>query len=239
MGLTRTYGFTLAEVLITLGIIGIVAAMTMPALIAKNQEKEAIVKLKKAYSILSQAYASASAEYGDSSQWNLGDEAFSAEGALSIAEKMLPYLKTSKICGLEKGCFPELVYKRFDNNSGWYEIYKTNRVYKLILSDGTLIGFESAGNFNCLVSNIYCAKVFVDINGYKGPNQAGYDTFSFYLKKGRVLPFGYQGDKYKPLNMSKPGIGESFTAWVIANENMDYKRCPEKLGWDKAQSCKD
>lgn len=38
-GLTRTYGFTLAEVLITLGIIGIVAVMTLPTLIQKNKKK--------------------------------------------------------------------------------------------------------------------------------------------------------------------------------------------------------
>ena len=42
--------FTLAEVLITLGIIGVVAAMTMPSLIASHKEKETVSKLKKVYS---------------------------------------------------------------------------------------------------------------------------------------------------------------------------------------------
>ena len=54
--------FTLAEVLITLGIIGVVAAMTMPVLIQNHQEKVTVTRLKKAYSILSQAYMSSSAE---------------------------------------------------------------------------------------------------------------------------------------------------------------------------------
>lgn len=44
-------GFTLAEVLITLGIIGVVAAMTMPTLIQKNQDKELISRIKKTYSM--------------------------------------------------------------------------------------------------------------------------------------------------------------------------------------------
>lgn len=50
------YGFTLAEVLITLGIIGVVAAMTMPSLIASHKEKETVSKLKKVYSTLSNAF---------------------------------------------------------------------------------------------------------------------------------------------------------------------------------------
>ena len=45
-------GFTLAEVLITLGVIGVVAAMTMPSLVAHYKEKQTVVALKKFYSIL-------------------------------------------------------------------------------------------------------------------------------------------------------------------------------------------
>lgn len=48
-------GFTLAEVLITLGIIGVVAAMTMPTLINNINNKQNIAALKKAYSLISQA----------------------------------------------------------------------------------------------------------------------------------------------------------------------------------------
>lgn len=50
-------GFTLAEVLITLGIIGVVAAMTLPTLIANYQKKVIATKLKQTYSILSNAIA--------------------------------------------------------------------------------------------------------------------------------------------------------------------------------------
>ena len=57
--------FTLAEVLITLGIIGIVAAMTLPALIQKNSEKEIIAKLKKFNSTMDQAFMLAKNENGE------------------------------------------------------------------------------------------------------------------------------------------------------------------------------
>ena len=48
--------FTLAEVLITLGIIGVVAALTMPALIANYKKQQTIVQLKKAYTTLAQGF---------------------------------------------------------------------------------------------------------------------------------------------------------------------------------------
>jgi len=225
--------FTLAEVLITLGIIGVVAAMTLPTLVQKQQEKVAITKLKKAYSILSQAYYSAISEYGNSSEWEHAEwehgESRSSDGAIEIANKLKPHFKVTKDCGINRGCFPAVIYKKIDGGD-WYDIYNTDLVYKIKLSDGTIMGFESNGNTKCQ-NGLYCAKVFVDINGSDGPNQAAYDMFSFYLEKGRVMPFGYQGD---PL---KTSIGEEYTAWALINENMDYKRCPEKIGWDKAKSC--
>ena len=61
--------FTLAEVLITLGIIGIVAAMTMPTLMANHRKKETVTKLKKFYSVVNQAIGMSVAEYGEASGW--------------------------------------------------------------------------------------------------------------------------------------------------------------------------
>ena len=58
-------GFTLAEVLITLGVIGIVSVMTLPALIANNRNKELENGLKKAYSVMGQALDMYQAERGD------------------------------------------------------------------------------------------------------------------------------------------------------------------------------
>lgn len=57
------FAFTLAEVLITLGIIGIVAAMTIPTLTQRYREKVLINRLKDTYSIFSQAYKLAVNEY--------------------------------------------------------------------------------------------------------------------------------------------------------------------------------
>ena len=70
----KSAAFTLAEVLITLGIIGVVAAMTLPSLIANYKEKQTIIALKKFYTTLGQAVARSQVD-------NEGD--YSAENIIS------------------------------------------------------------------------------------------------------------------------------------------------------------
>ena len=62
-------GFTLSEVLITLGVIGVVAAMTLPTLIKNYQKQQTLEGLKVAYSIFSQAVEKSKQENGDISTW--------------------------------------------------------------------------------------------------------------------------------------------------------------------------
>ena len=64
------FGFTLAEVLITLGIIGVVAALTLPTLIQNYQKQATATSVKKAYSELNQILQMAKADYGDPSGWD-------------------------------------------------------------------------------------------------------------------------------------------------------------------------
>lgn len=65
----KSNAFTLAEVLITLGIIGIVAAMTMPTLIQKNNNRVVETRLMKFYSAINQAIKMAEVDYGDKIYW--------------------------------------------------------------------------------------------------------------------------------------------------------------------------
>ncbi len=83
-------GFTLAEVLITLGIIGVVAAMTMPTLIANHQKEVVATSLRKAYAELNLALQMAISDYGDVSTWD-----YSTASEISLwAEKYIkPYFK--------------------------------------------------------------------------------------------------------------------------------------------------
>ena len=61
----KNFAFTLAEVLITIGIIGIVAAMTLPGVITSYQKQETVSRLKKVYATVGSAFAKAAVEYGD------------------------------------------------------------------------------------------------------------------------------------------------------------------------------
>ena len=92
--------FTLAEVLITLGIIGIVAAMTMPALIQKNNNRVVETRLMKFYSAMNQAIKLAEVDYGDRSYWFQDLYGVDDDGNSKIQpwiEKyFVPYLKVIK-----------------------------------------------------------------------------------------------------------------------------------------------
>ncbi len=65
-------GFTLAEVLITLAIIGVVAALTIPTVVRNYQKQQTVVKLKKVYSVLNQAFNNSQAENGMYQTWDIG-----------------------------------------------------------------------------------------------------------------------------------------------------------------------
>ena len=85
--------FTLAEVLITLGIIGIVAAMTLPSLIADYQKKVVETKVKAFYSKMNQAYLMSYAENGDTADWLVSKRYTYEETVEWLKKYFFPYTK--------------------------------------------------------------------------------------------------------------------------------------------------
>ena len=228
--------FTLAEVLITLGIIGVVAAMTMPSLIQNYQEKATVTKLKKCYSLVSQAYVSILNDEGGSDTLQAGDD-------LEMMEKFGKYLKYQKTCGRNKGCFPNVTYKSVTGNGyNKWEDDTTDRS-RAILTDGTLIMFNKSAMWGGNEGNYLYAQIYVDINGFKGPNQLGRDFFYFYINPEKIVPAGAKAleEKNEDQKFTKNCIqqnGYACAAWVIYNENMDYLHCKD-LSWDGKHSCKE
>lgn len=86
---TKYSGFTLAEVLITLGIIGIVAAMTLPSVINNSRNKQLEAGLKKAYSVIGQALDMYQAETGERI----------TQDTVSVKKLLIKYIKTARDCG--------------------------------------------------------------------------------------------------------------------------------------------
>ena len=92
----KNSAFTLAEVLITLAVIGIVAAMTIPTLINKYQEKVTVTKVKKMYSTLNQAVKLAEVDNGPVATWNL--PGYTNGGSQMFYSYLQPYLRVTKEC---------------------------------------------------------------------------------------------------------------------------------------------
>ncbi len=100
--LNKINAFTLAEILITLGIIGVVIAITMPALIANTKKQEIEARLKKFYAEINQAVVLSQNEYGDPSgwdSWNINDpQTQTYEANLAFLQKyFLAHLKTTNV----------------------------------------------------------------------------------------------------------------------------------------------
>src|SRR5574344_1713843 len=90
--------FTLAEVLIVLGIIGVVAAFTIPVLMQHVEEKSTVTKLKQTYSIINNAIKLAINDNGTINEWM--DAANSVkDNDIAIGTTLTKYLKLSKLCG--------------------------------------------------------------------------------------------------------------------------------------------
>lgn len=245
----KNAGFTLAEVLITLGIIGVVAAMTMPVLIAEHREKKTVVQLKKAYSILQQAYLMAINKYGDSSTWSrLNTQTGTDDDGNAITDYSSAYTVFQYLAENMKGLNPQVNKKpvfTYDSYTldGTYSstISPNKNIPNIYLADGTLIssGWITDNSMDFYVLLNGCER--------KGKCIVGKDIFYFTMlfNTGKIIPSGsprnaLSSTDFKNLcNRSKYNVnnGKRCTAWVILNENMDYLHCDD-LDWGVKTKCK-
>ena len=212
--------FTLAEVLITLGIIGVVAALTLPTLIQNHQKQVYVTQLKKAYSTLNNAINKMAVDEGvvDWSQtrcaqdYNVSSECFDA---LSKQFKIVKAKKGGEPCNADWCTF-----------KGYEDHWMFGDAATIIVtSDGITYLFE------CSVFG----SVFVDINGtVKGPNIDGRDRFEFFINynnnnnkiepSGGAESWGVQGhvaaDAWK--NCSATDLTTACTAKVFIEGKMNY-----------------
>ena len=204
--------FTLAEVLITLGIIGVVAAMTIPTLLAKYQEKQTVTKLKQTYSILSQAIRSVQEDVGTPDDWELSGRNYSTDDSVLIAQNLLPALKVVQDCGTTgTSCTYTKSYKYL--NGGGAGSYGGGNLYRVVLMNGSSLSFGQWTDNERI-------DFYVDINGVKPPNTIGRDLFCIsWFRDKDLYPLGapvtgYTCDKYSS--------GWGCTYHVLHYENMSY-----------------
>ena len=181
----RHSAFTLAEVLITLGIIGVVAAMTMPVLISNHKKQEYVTRLKKVYSILMQDIELSKVEYGDIQNWDWNLNLINF-----VDTYLLKNLQITNNCKTANGCWNTSggIYNLRDNKFGVY--FSSATYYKLQLSDGTYLAFQKQDNNH--------VHIFVDLNGNTRPDRYGIDGYLLTLSKDAFT------DEYHKI--TRPGL---------------------------------
>lgn len=190
-------GFTLAEVLITLAIIGIVAAITIPTLIQNYQKKQLRAALKNEYAKLQEVIKLI---YNDEGSYMTYQNSYRDHGCKT---KLMKYLKVQDKC--------EPLNCLQSKNNRYEEYYngynKTNYASAGYLDDGQFSTIdnkfyllECMGEANYSPDNLFL--ISVDVNGLKNPpNIWGKDLFTFeVLPDGRLLPEGAKGTKYEDTN---------------------------------------
>ena len=222
----KKFAFTLAEVLITIGIIGIIAAITIPNLITNYQKKQTVTKLQKAISILNQAYKLSYEDNGDldaSGQTTLGASEY-------FQKYWEPYIKVNQFCNFATNCGynsnnPMFMINGQQTDWGWI----SNSTRTLFSTMDGFIYFIISNYYKTLenkqVSN---SVVFVDLNGARKPNRLGRDIFQLTIVpdgKG-VQPYG--------TNLSNSDI-DKYCSYERDMHSSDTVTCAEKIkraGWE-------
>jgi hypothetical protein len=107
------------------------------------------------------------------------------------------------------------------------------------------------GKNNCqpkaVGGNFFCGVVYVDLNGYAGPNVDGIDYFAFLIYSDGILPAGdkklsdpnYVFEKNCTNYTSTTSSGKlgMCSSWLLTNKNLDYLHC-NKLSWTGEYKCK-
>ena len=175
----KNKGFTLAEVLITLVIIGVIAAISVPTLFQSTSNSENKTKWKNDFSIITQALRSLEFDRGNlvyGSVYPTSYNNFTNDFAAKLSVVKIAYnSNTSTGVWHENGKWYNIKGENCSVNTGLPSIHLTN---------GTFIHITGApaNSFNLLV----------DTNGYKGPNMVGKDIFggTLFQDIGLFLPFG-------------------------------------------------
>lgn len=218
----NTMGFTLAEVLITLGIIGVVAAITIPALNNQIQNMQLKTAFKKAYSVASQAWAQVVAENpgtytgrggwtctwptGESQDYNVAD---------GRSDALVAKMKVTKMCSSSTGCWAD-TYEIDDGILGWYSGGYNPARYSWVTTDGMC--------WAAPYKNYDEAHLLVDTNCYKSPNKIGQDIFSMLLGADGKIYFAIDDKAQYGAPVSKGAICPSYNPpYSLNGRSLDFK----------------
>lgn len=201
--------FTLAEVLVVIGIIGVVSALTIPNLQQGTNSKEVITKVTKARATIGEAYGRAIATYGDPCLWAQGQTTEAAQAAVWHS-RILENLKVDKDCGLVDNT----------NRTCWDSASNIgNNYYKVKLADGTSMAMllyqdVITSGYGCRNNRVL--TMILDIDGpNKGRGNPCEDIFS--------MSFYGNGSYFLPVSSGNLKLATGVCSyWILDKGNADF-----------------
>ena len=212
--------FTMAELLVTLLVVGMVAMLTIPVFIQKVTDFYLKVKLKRNYSLMAQAFNQIRADGGGTLLG--GIVACNRDNNSCIKNGFASKLKVIRNCGNNKNsnnsCFiAQNKVKFIDGRSASSAFFNDGRTSGLLLANGASIAFWWDSENCTMYSDKRCGWFTLDVNGFKGPNTWGRDIYYFVIYNEKIAPccsdsmlkvFGsYNGDAF---DCKTTGIGCAF-----------------------------
>lgn len=230
----KMYAFTMAEVLITLGIIGVVAAMTLPSLVSKHQKVELETALKKNYSIMQQALMNIQAQTGiPTSPLTYGTQEFRDVYIKQFKVLIDCGYGTSDVSNDTEKAREFCVNTQLDDSGSRYtDHYKTfngsRQIDNSLINNGHFVINDGAIIF---IENWDAGKIYlsVDVNGIKkSPNMWGHDLFTFQLMNdGRLLPMGANGTDFSETTLCSKNSTHKYNGVACTNKALN-----DKYYWD-------
>ncbi|MDD3150575.1 MAG: prepilin-type N-terminal cleavage/methylation domain-containing protein [Candidatus Gastranaerophilales bacterium] len=197
--ITKKQGFTLAETLIVIAIIGIIASIVTPMLFGTTSDAELKAAWKKQYSDLSQATQLIAVDNGGTLAGAfLGDIAGSEDLKNAFASKLNIIKDCSGTSGYggtgsgasAEGCWHNGTFLYLNgigvssyNNPGLILNNGNLMIFRLINSDCS----QAVGDY------IRCGWLYIDVNGFKNPNTLGKDIFTVSITSNALIPDGARG----------------------------------------------
>jgi len=210
----QIFAFTLAEVVLVMGIIGVVGVLAISNARNDTDEAEKIAQLRKTYEILDTAFSTAISENGVVSTWG--------NTTADIWNVISPYMKFMKKCSTGQGCWANKKAYSIDGTQSNNNINTNTNFYKGILVNGVSIAISNNSGY---------VGIMVDVNGPdKGLNKYGDDIFDFEVSYDTYFSNEPRYNTVMPSFTAEP-VDPSFcytesgiycTAWAIKFGNMDY-----------------
>ncbi len=210
--------FTLSEVLITLVIIGVIAAITVPVLYAQYTELERIAKVKKTYSMFANAMIRVEADGGDMI-FDIDDNNY--ENVENWFNSYLKnYIIAAKICYNDTaGCWNDGDSYNMDGSTAYMNqtgVGIGSDIITAVLNDGTFINInvQSAASvakyFGVDINTKFGLEIYFDINGSKKPNTIGKDIFAAVFTEEGIVP-AYKSRSASQINSNCSSSGTGYS----------------------------